>query len=222
MKRFLIGFVTLLSLANASRENALGGQVALDISYSGPNLGVAGSGVVQAVSAGGGEYEVVSGYINAVIPGVSGTVHETVVANLNFGTNQGYTPGTSVFENANGDEPTFDNIVFVPYNSPASTDGGQLTYVGGLMFQTAQPSTEDVYLSANSQGSFSGYYYFAGWNSQGVLGDGSLNTLSVTVAPSNDVGSASVPEPSSAISASIAAICLGLLGLIRKWRGAAV
>ncbi len=82
------------------------------------------------------------------------------------------------------------------------------------MFQTANPSTEDVYLCANNPGSFAGYYYFAGWDSQGPLGDGSLGTLSITVA--------SVPEPSSIMSASIAAVCVGAFVLARKRKVAPV
>ena len=176
----------------------------LDISYTGSNLGVSGTGVVQAISAGNGEYDLVSGYINAVLPGV-GTVHETLVTNPNapnFST-------TAVFENANGDEFTYDDRVFSPFNSPASTDGAQLTYAGGLVFQTAAPSKEDVYLSANNHGSFGGYFYFGGYDRPyGTLGDGSLSNLSITVA--------SVPEPSSLLTASTAVILHGTFGLFRR------
>lgn len=91
----------------------------------------------------------------------------------------------------------------------------QLTYAGGLVFQTATPSKEDVYLSANGQGSFGGYFYFGGYDRPyGVLGDGSLGTLSITVG--------SVPEPSSIISASIAAVCAGAFALARKRKVAPV
>jgi hypothetical protein len=204
MKRFVIGFMVLVALSFAGRAEARGDLVSLDISYTGSNLGVSGSGVVQGISAGNGEYDLVGGYINAVLPGV-GTVYETLVVNPNapnFG-------ATSVFENSNGDEFTYDNRIFIPSNSPASTDGAQLTFAGGLVFQTAIPSNEDVYLSANTQGSFGGYFYFAGYDRPyGTLGDGSLNNLSITVA--------SVPEPSSMIIASVATVCAGAYALIRK------
>ena len=210
MKRFVIGFVAWVALSVTGRVEAGGGLVNLDISYSGSNLGVSGSGVVEAISAGNGEYDLVSGYINAVLPGV-GTVYETLVANPNAPN----FANTAVFENANGDEFTYDDRTFVPYNALASTDGAQLTYAGGIVFQTATPSKEDVYLSSNRQGSFDGYFYFAGYDRPyGTLGDGSLSTLSITLA--------SVPEPSSIISASIAAVCAGAFALIRKRKIASV
>ncbi len=216
VKRFVLGLVALVALSGAGRLEARGDLFTLDISYSGPNLGVSGTGVLQAISVGGGEYEAVSGYINATLAGVSGTVYETLVPNANFGTNFGSPPGTSVFENSNGDETTYDNTVFISPNSPASTDGAQLTYAGGLMFQTANPSTQDVYLSAYSPGTFSGYYYFAGWNSQGLLGNGSMNTLSITMGSSFDPDSISAPEPSSFVTVPIAAVCAAALALARR------
>ncbi len=208
MKRFAIGVVTLVALGAGGRAEA--GLVNLDISYSGSNLGVSGSGVVQGISAGNGEFDLVSGYINAVLPGV-GTVYETLVPNPNA---PNFT-ATSVFENSNGDEFVYDNRVFVPYNSPASPDGAQVTFAGGLVFQTATPSNQDVYLSANNPGSFDGYFYFAGYNRPyGTLGDGSLSNLSITVA--SPINGASVPEPSSIISASIGVACAGALALVRR------
>jgi hypothetical protein len=210
VKRFVIGFVTLLALGGAGQGKARADLVTLDISYSGPNLGVSGTGVVQGIAVGNGEYDLVSGYINAVLPGV-GTVYETLVTNPNAPN----FAATAVFENSNGDEFVYDNRVFVPSNSPASPDGAQLTYAGGLVFQTADPSKEDVYLSANTPGSFSGYFYFGGYDRPyGMLGDGSLSNLSITVAPS--VNASSVPEPSSIISASIAAIFIGVFALLRR------
>ena len=210
MKRFVIGFVTLVALSIAGRAEAGGGLVTLDIAYSGSNLGVSGTGVVEGISAGNGEYDLVSGYLNAVIPGV-GTVYETLVTNPNAPN----FAATSVFENSNGDEFTYDDRTFLPYNAPGSPDGGQVTYAGGLVFQTATPSNEDVYLSASNQGSFNGYFYFAGWNRpSGTLGDGSLSNLSISVA--------SVPEPSSIISAAIAAVCTGAFALARKRKVASV
>ena len=132
-------------LAACNQREARADLVTLDISYSGSNLGVSGTGVVQGISVGNGEYDLVSGYINAVLPGV-GTVYETLVTNPNAPN----FAATAVFENSNGDEFVYDDRVFVPYNSPASPDGAQLTYAGGLVFQTATPSNEDVYLSANT------------------------------------------------------------------------
>ena len=213
MKKLIIGVLASVALSGAGCLEARGDLFTLDISYSGSNLGVSGTGVLQAMSVGGGEYEAVSGYINAVIAGVSGTVYETLVPNLNFGTTAGSPAGTSVFENSNGDEPTFDNVVFSSPSAPASTDGAQLTYVGGLMFQTASPSTEDVYLSANSPGSFSGYYYFAGWNSQGILGNGSLSILSITVDSADTVAT---PEPSAFVTVPITAVCLIGFAFVRR------
>ena len=217
MKRIVIGFVTLVAFSIASRVEAVAGLVTLDISYSGSNLGVSGTGVVQGISAGNGEYDLVSGYINAVLPGV-GTVYETLVTNPNAPN----FADTAVFENANGDEFTYDDRVFVPYNSPGSPDGAQLTYAGGLVFQTATPSKEDVYLSANTAGFFSGYFYFGGYDRPyGTLGDGSLSNLSITVGSAQFDGS-SVPEPPSIISASIAAVCVGVFALARQRKIASV
>jgi hypothetical protein len=202
VKRFVLGLVTLVVLSSAQRVEAGGGLVTLDISYSGPNLGVSGTGVVQAISAGNGEYDLVSGYINAVMPGNSGTVYETLVTNPNAPN----FAATAVFDNSEGDEFNYDNRTFLPSNSPASPDGAQLTYAGGLVFQTSTPSDEDVYLSANNQGSFGGYFYFAGYDQPyGTLGDGSLSTVSITA-----------PEPSSVVSASIAVFCVAAYALVRK------
>ena len=204
MKRFVIGFATLIALGFPGRDEARAGLVTLDISYSGSNLGVSGTGVLQAISAGNGEYDVVSGYIDAVLPGI-GTVHETLVTNPNAPN----FAATSVFSNANGDNFVYDDRVFIPNNAPASPDGAQLTYAGGLVFQTASPSKEDVYLSANKAGSFGGYFYFGGYDRPyGTLGDGSLGTLSITLSP--------VPEPASIISVSLAAVCGGTFLLVRK------
>jgi len=210
MKSFLVGCALVIAAGFAGRGEAQAGLVTLNISYSGPNLGVSGTGVLQGISAGNGEYDVVSGYINAVLPGI-GTVHETLVANPNapnFAT-------TAVFSNTNGDYFTYDDRVFIPYNASASPDGAQLTYAGGLVFQTATPSKEDVYLSANTQGSFGGYFYFSGYDRPyGVLGDGSLGTLSITLSP--------VPEPASIVSVSLAAVCGGTFLLVRKRKMASV
>ena len=71
MKRFVIGFMVLVALSFAGRAEARGDLVSLDISYTGLNLGVSGSGVVQGISAGNGEYDLVGGYINAVLPYLS-------------------------------------------------------------------------------------------------------------------------------------------------------
>ena len=203
MKHVVIALMGCLAVGFAGRVEA-GGLVTLDISYSGPNLGVSGSGVVQAISAGNGEYDLVSGYINAVMPGV-GSVYETLVANPNAPN----FANIAVFENSNGDEPTFDDRVFLPANSPASPDGAQVTYFGGLMFQTATPSNEDVVSVGQFSGSFSGYFYFAGYNRPyGTLGDGSLSTLSITL-DSLSITASSVPEPLSVISAALAVLCLG-------------
>jgi hypothetical protein len=207
MKRFVIGFMALVTFSMVGQAESHGALVNLNISYSGSNLGVSGTGVLQGNAIGNGEYQIVSGYIDAVLPGL-GTVHETLVPNSNY-------PATSVFSNSNGDNFTYDDRVFVPYNAPASTDGAQLTYAGGLVFQTASPSKADVYLSAYNSGSFGGYFYFAGYDRPyGLLGDGSLGTLSITLAP--------VPEPSSIISASIACLGAGAFALVRKRKLAAV
>lgn len=117
MKPYLTCLAVLVALGLATRVEA-GPTVTLDISYSGPNLGVSGTGVLQAISAGNGEYDAVSGYIDAVLPGI-GTVHETLVANPNAPN----FAATAVFSNANGDNFVYDDRIFIPYNSPASTDG---------------------------------------------------------------------------------------------------
>jgi hypothetical protein len=86
----------------------------------------------------------------------------------------------NVFKNANGDHLQYDNRLFVPANAAASPDGANLTYLGGIVFQTATPSAQDVYFSANSQGANDPtIFYFAGY----TLSAGPLDTFTVTAVP---------------------------------------
>ena len=110
MTRFVACLAAVVALACVGSVDARG-DVTLDISYSGSNLGARGPVCSRPSQSETANTKVVSGYINAVIPGVSGTVYETIVPNANFGTSTGSPPGTSVFENSNGDEPTYDNLV---------------------------------------------------------------------------------------------------------------
>jgi hypothetical protein len=134
--------------------------------YSGQ--GTSGNGYVIGDAVGGGQYDLTSGVLYSSTLGT-----ETLV------------PGSGVFQNANGDNFTYDNELFVPANAPASPDGANLTYAGGLVFQTALPSKEDIYFSAAVQGaSDPSIFYFAGY-------DRSYGTLD-----SFDI-SAAVPEPAT-------------------------
>jgi hypothetical protein len=162
--------------------------------------------VVQGLDAGNGEFDLIGGYLNANLGSGLGTVHETLVANPNA---PDFTK-LAVFENSNGDEPTYDDRVFVPANSPTSPDGAQVTYAGGIRFQTAAPSNNDVYISAYNQGSFGGCYYFAGWDHQGLLGDGSTGTFTVTNA------GLATPEPSTIASAAVGGVCALIFTLFRR------
>jgi hypothetical protein len=176
----------------------------LSISYSGQ--GTSGTALVQGVDVGGGEFDLISGTLDSTTLG-----HETlVVSPLN--------PGTAVFENSNGDEPVYDNRVFVPANASASPDGANLTYAGGLVFQTALPSKEDIYFSANYQGANNpAIYYFAGWDrASGVLDSFHVTDLGPLVSL------ASVPEPATIISSTLGALTVLGFTLARRRKQASV
>ena len=67
-----------------------------------------------------------------------------------------------------------------PADAPASPDGANLTYAGGIVFQTASPSKQDVYFSANEQGSDNPTIaYFAGYDRS----YGALDSFSVSAVP---------------------------------------
>jgi hypothetical protein len=176
------------------------------ISYSDSGLGVSGSGVVQGIDVGGGEFDLISGYLNATLPGV-GTFHETLVYSPS-------NPSTAVFSNANGDNFVYDNRIFVPAGGP---DGAQLSYAGGIVFQTALPSKEDVYLSAYYAGSNNPtIYYFGGWDRpSGALGQFTITNDGPTA--TNNGNAVSTPEPGSILILSLGlASVLGLRWMRKK------
>ena len=90
---------------------------------------------MTGTDVGGGEYDLTGG---TLVSSTLGT--QTLVL------------GSGVFSNATGENFVYDNRIFVPANSPASPDGAQLTYAGGIVFQTSSPSSQDIYFSAYNEG----------------------------------------------------------------------
>jgi hypothetical protein len=155
----------LTALAAAVALVGLGGTAqaaTFIITYSGQ--GTSGTAYVTGTSVGGGEYDLTNGVLHSTTLGTEALVG----------------PGSGVFENTNGDDLSYDNRLFIPASSSASPDGANLTYAGGLVFQTAAPGKEDVYLSAFSPGSNSPtMFYFAGYDRS----YGALDSFSVAAAP---------------------------------------
>jgi hypothetical protein len=136
------------------------------ITYSGQ--GTSGTAYVTGNAVAGGEYDLISGVLHSNTLGT-----ETLVA-----------PGSGVFQNTNGDNLVYDNKLFVPANAPASPDGANLTYAGGLVFETASPSKKDIYFSADYPGSNNPtIFYFAGFDRP----YGALDSFNI----------AAVPEPAT-------------------------
>ena len=137
------------------------------ITYSGQ--GTSGTAIVMGNAVGGGEFDLTGGLLYSATLGT-----EMLVVS----------PTSGVFSNLNGDNFVYDNKLFVPANAAASPDGANLTYAGGIVFQTASPSKEDVYFSAYYQGANNPtIFYFAGYDRS----YGALDSFSVTA----------VPEPST-------------------------
>jgi hypothetical protein len=175
----------LVSAATAAALIVLGGSAqatTFEITYSG--LGTSGTAFVTGTAVGGGEYDLTSGVLFSSTLGT-----ETLVA-----------PGSGVFSNSNGDNLVYDNKLFVPANSP---DGANLTYAGGLVFQTAVASKEDIYFSANFLGQNNpAIFYFAGFD----RASGVLDTFSVTA----------VPEPSTWAMMILGFVGIGFMAYRKK------
>jgi hypothetical protein len=160
-------FLVSAVIATALIASGVSAQASIfEITYSG--LGTSGTAFVTGTAVGGGEYDLTSGTLFSSTLGT-----ETLVA-----------PGSGVFTNTNGDNLVYDNKLFVPANAPASPDGANLTYAGGIVFQTASPSKQDIYFSANFQDANNpAIFYFSGYD----RASGVLDTFTVTP----------VPEPST-------------------------
>ncbi|MGO9942145.1 MAG: PEP-CTERM sorting domain-containing protein [Rhodoblastus sp.] len=139
-----------------------GAQAAtFEITYSGQ--GTSGTAWVTGTAVGGGEYDLTSGVLHSNTLG-----------------NQKLVPGSGSFENTNGDVFVYDNKLFVPATAPASPDGANLTYAGGIVFQTALPSKKDIYFSAYYMGANNPtIFYFAGYDRS----YGALTSFNVTAVP---------------------------------------
>ena len=160
-----------------------------EITYSGQ--GTSGTAIVTGNAVGGGEYDLTGGTLYSATLGT-----ETLVVS----------PTSGVFSNSNGDNLVYDNKLFVPANAPASPDGANLTYAGGLVFQTASPSDKDVYFSAYYQGANNPtIFYFAGYPRQ----YGALDSFSVTA----------VPEPSTWAMLLLGFAGIGFMAYRRKQNG---
>jgi hypothetical protein len=158
-----------------------------EITYSGQ--GTSGTAWVTGTAVGGGEYDLTSGTLYSTTLGT-----ETLVLGG---------PGVTIFSNSNGDQFPYDNRLFVPANAPASTDGANVTYAGGLVFQTASPSKQDVYFSAYNPGpNDTAIFYFAGYD----RAYGALDTFTVTA----------VPEPSTWAMMLLGFAGIGFIAYRRK------
>jgi hypothetical protein len=157
-----------------------------EITYSGQ--GTSGTAFVTGTPVGGGEFELTSGYLDSSTLG-----HETLVVS----------PSSGVFSNTNGDNFVYDNELFFPANSSASPNGANLSFAGGIVFQTASPSKMDIYFSANSNGTDDPTIaYFAGYDRS----YGALDTFTVTA----------VPEPSTWAMMILGFCGLGFMAYRRK------
>jgi hypothetical protein len=203
--KFIAGATVICGVLSGGGTANAGVVYDFSISYSDSVLGVSGSGVVQGIDVGGGEFDLISGYLNATLPGV-GTLHETLVYSPS-------NPSVEVFSNANGDNFAYDNRLFVPTGGP---DGAQLTYAGGIVFQTALPSKEDVYLSAYYPSSNNPtLFYFGGYDRPyGALGEFTFTNDGPTITNS----AVPTPEPGSFVVLCLSLTSVGgLRWMMKKW-----
>ena len=160
MKSLLLAAAATLAMASFAHADDF------TIQYSGQ--GTSGTAQVTGTAVGGGEYDLTGGTLMSDTLGT-----ETLVL------------GSGVFSNSNGDQFSYDNRLFVPANASASPDGANLTYAGGIVFQTAGPSNQDVYFSAANEGANNPtIFYFAGYDrSNGNLDSFDVSADAVSSAP---------------------------------------
>ena len=157
-----IAMAAIAAVAGLATYGAKADAASFVINYSGQ--GTSGTAYVTGTAIGGGEYDLTSGVLHSSTLGT-----ETLVA-----------PGSGVFQNTDGDDFTYDNRLFVPANAPASPDGANVTYAGGIVFQTGAPSENDIYFSAYNQAANNvAVFYFSGYNRS----YGALDSFTVSAVP---------------------------------------